>query len=89
MDQNPLKTSVPRVGVIGVLDAPVVNGGRMTFISKSEPYEKDGKKVCSVTQAINSGRQKVKIFCRKEGMTRKAFRKWLKENKRKERESVK
>lgn len=84
MDQNPLKTSEPIVGLIDRNNALYSGNGRMIFISKSAPFDKDGKKVCKVTRMVSTSRQKEKAMCMKLGMNRKQFKRWLKKNRHKE-----
>jgi hypothetical protein len=60
-------------------------GGRMTFISKSLSFLKDGKKMCRVSHLVSKERQTKKDIMLKFGMTSgKQFRVWVKSQRHKE-----
>ena len=84
MDQNPLRTGEPVVGLVKREDAEYRNGGKMIFISRSAPFEKNGKKVCRVCSVRNKKRQKKNELRNSLGLTGKQFRRWVKENRKKE-----
>ena len=57
---------------------PEVGQGNGIFISRSKPYEKDGKQVYRFAMCVNKQRQAKLALMRGKGLTGKQFRAWAK-----------
>jgi hypothetical protein len=52
--------------------------GKMIFIAKSKPFQKDGKTLCKVSHMVSKARQIKKQIMQEKGFkSGKQFRKWL------------